>query len=155
MLRGRRCGGRLVFRCGRNAFVADPGRTVEPAQPVVGAALRRFRFFLAGAALVIQSLGASSATGELPADAPRWLRILQYVIAVAIFCCFGAIASWIAFGQGERQFSGTVVTGNTTIDAAVGRTAFGIGAVIIWLCTAAVTASGIRKLFDQNTPRTG
>jgi hypothetical protein len=27
--------------------------------------------------------------------------------------------------------------------------------VIIWLCTAAVIASGIRKLFDQNTPRAG
>lgn len=114
-----------------------------------------FVFFLAGAALVIQSLSASSATGELPADAPRWLRILQYVIAVAIFCCFGTIASWIAFGPGERQFSGTVMTGNAAIDAAVGRTAFGVGAVIIWLCTAAVIASGIRKLFDQNTPRTG
>jgi len=112
-------------------------------------------FFLAGAALVIQSRGASNATGELPADAPRWLRVLQYLIAVAIFCCFGAIASWIAFGPGERQFSGTVMTGNAAIDAAVGRTAFGVGAVIIWLCTAAVIASGIRKLFDQTTPRTG
>ena len=112
-------------------------------------------FFLAGAALVIQSLGASSATGDLPPNAPRWLRILQYFIAVAIFCCFGAIASWIAFGPGERQFSGTVMTGNAAIDAAVGRTAFGVGAVIIWLCAAAVIASGIRKLFDQNTPRAG
>src|SRR4029078_13486905 len=112
-------------------------------------------FFLAGAALVIQSLGPSSATGDLPPDAPRWLTILQYFIAVAIFCCFGAIASWIAFGPGERQFSGTVMTGNAAIDAAVGRTAFGVGAVIIWLCAAAVIASGIRKLFDQNTLRAG
>jgi hypothetical protein len=109
-------------------------------------------FFFAGVALVIQSFGAT-ATGELPADAPRWLRILQFAIAVAIFGCFGAIASWIAFGPGERHFSAAVMTGNATIDAAVGRMAFGVGAVIIWLCTAAVIASGIRKLFDQNTPR--
>jgi hypothetical protein len=47
------------------------------------------------------------------------------------------------------------MTGNAAIDAAVGRTAFGVGAVIIWLCTAAVIASGIRKLFDQNTPHAG
>jgi hypothetical protein len=66
------------------------------------------------------------------------LRPSQYLIAVAIFCCYGAIASSVAFGPGERQFSGTVMTGNSTIDAAVGRTAFGIGAVMIWLCTAAV-----------------
>ena len=80
------------------------------------------------------------------------MRPSQYLIAVAIFCCFGAIA---AFGPGERQFSGTVMTGNATIDAAVGRTAFGIGPVMIWLRAAAVIASGIRKLFDQDTPRTG
>jgi hypothetical protein len=47
------------------------------------------------------------------------------------------------------------MTGNAAIDAALGRTAFGVGAVIIWLCAAAVIASGIRKLFDQNTPRAG
>jgi hypothetical protein len=34
------------------------------------------------------------------------------------------------------------MTGNAAIDAAVGRTAFGVGAVIIWLCTAAVIAFG-------------
>ncbi|MGC1899302.1 MAG: hypothetical protein WA716_11445 [Pseudolabrys sp.] len=64
-------------------------------------------FFLAGVAIAIQTLCPSNAIGELPADAPRWLRLVQYLIAVAIFCCFGAIASWIAFGPGERQFSGT------------------------------------------------
>jgi hypothetical protein len=47
------------------------------------------------------------------------------------------------------------MTGNATIDAAIGRTAFGVGAVIIWLCTAAVIASGIRRVFDQGTTRTG
>ncbi|MGB7780842.1 MAG: hypothetical protein WCF86_04915 [Pseudolabrys sp.] len=120
----------------------------------MGVALRRRSFFLAGVAIAIQTL-CPNAIGELPADAPRWLRLVQYLIAVAIFCCFGAIASWIAFGPGERQFSGTIMTGNATIDAAIGRTAFGVGAVIIWLCTAAVIASGIRRVFDQGTTRTG
>ena len=46
------------------------------------------------------------------------------------------------------------MTDDATIDAAAGRTAFGIGAVIIWLRTAALIASGIRKLSDQDTPRT-
>lgn len=101
----------------------------------MGVALRWRSFFLAGVAIAIQTL-CPNAIGELPADAPRWLRLVQYLIAVAIFCCFGAIASWIAFGPGERQFSGTIMTGNATIDAAIGRTAFGVAAVIIWLCTA-------------------
>ena len=111
-------------------------------------------FFLAGTALTIQTLCPANATGELPADALRWLRLSRYLIVVTIFCCFGAIANWVAFGPGDRQFSEMVMTGNATLDAEVGRTAFGIGAVMIWLCTAAVIASDIRKLFDQNTPRT-
>lgn len=49
-------------------------------------------FFLAGAAIAIQTLCPANAAGEPPTDAPRWLR-LQYLIAVAIFCCFGEIAS--------------------------------------------------------------
>jgi len=101
--------------------VADAGRPSNLHSPLWVLLCARAVFFFASAALVIQSFGASTATGELPADAPRWLRILQYVIAVAIFGCFGAIASWIAFGPGERQFSGTVMTGNATIDAAVAR----------------------------------
>jgi hypothetical protein len=38
----------------------------------------------------------------------------------------------VAFRPGG-SFSGTVMTGDATIDAAVGRTAFGIGAVMTWL----------------------
>lgn len=134
-LRNNRRGRWPVFHRRRCGPVADPGRTIKPARPVVGVALRWRSFFLAGVAIAIQTL-CPNAIGELPADAPRWLRLVQYLIAVAIFCCFGAIASWIAFGPGERQFSGTIMTGNATIDAAIGRTAFGVGAVIIWLCTA-------------------
>ena len=70
-------------------------------------------FFLAGVAIVIQTLGhANAATGNLPADAPRWMGVVQYLIGLTIFVCFGVIASWIAFGPGERHFSGTFVFGN-------------------------------------------
>jgi hypothetical protein len=108
-------------------------------------------FFLAGAALVIRSFGASTATGELPADAPRWLRILQYVSRRDLWLL--RRNRKLDRGPGERHFSGPVMTGNAMIDAAVSRTAFGVGAVIIWFCIAAVIALGIHKLFDQKTPR--
>ena len=128
----------LYFIAVGSGSVADPGRTIKPAQPVVGAALRRLRFSWPASALVYPDARCLQCNGRDCRQMRRaWLRLVQYLIAVAIFCCFGAIASWIAFGPGERQFSGTVVTGNTTIDAAIGRTAFGVGAVIIWLCTAA------------------
>ena len=111
-------------------------------------------FFLAGVAIAIQTFGHANAVGELPADTSRWMRVLQYLIGVVIFGCFGAIASWVAFGPGERHFSGTFLFFDPATNAAIGRTAFGIGAVIIWLCTAAVAASGLRKFFgDQGRPR--
>ena len=83
-------------------------------------------FFLAGVAIAIQTLGNANATGELPAEAPRWMRVVQYLIGFTIFC-FGAIASWVAFGPGERHFSETFVFGDAATNAAIGRTAFGVG----------------------------
>jgi hypothetical protein len=84
------------------------------------------------------------------------MRAVQHLIGFTIFCCFGAITSWVAFGPGERHFSGTFVFGDPAINAAIGRTAFGVSAVIIWLCTAAVVASGIRRFFDdQGKPHAG
>ena len=99
---GERYATRLGWLDSKHSF--SFGHHYDPANPIPGGPSNLhsplwvllcagFVFFLAGAALVIQSLSASSATGELPADAPRWLRILQYVIAVAIFCCFGAVKS--------------------------------------------------------------
>jgi hypothetical protein len=111
-------------------------------------------FFLASVAIVIQTLGhANMTTGDLPADAPRWMGLVQYLIGLTIFICFGMIASWVAFGPGERHFSGTIMFGDAATNAAIGRTAFGVGAVIIWLCTAAVIAFGFRKFFDRGNSK--
>ena len=77
------------------------------------------------------------------------------MIGLCIFACFGAISSWIAFGPGERQFSGTFMFGDAATTAAIGRIAFGTGAVIIWLCWAAFAAFGFRKLFDHDAPNAG
>jgi hypothetical protein len=42
------------------------------------------------------------------------------------------------------------------VNAIIGRTVFGIGAVIIWLCTAAVVAAGIRNFFNgHGSPTAG
>ncbi|HXZ21987.1 MAG TPA: hypothetical protein VEH78_04405 [Pseudolabrys sp.] len=114
-------------------------------------------FFLAGVAITVQTLGhANPATGALPAAAPRWMCAVQYLIGFAISACLGTIASWIAFGPGERHFSGTFLFFDPATNAIIGRAAFGFGAVIIWLCTAAVVASGIRTFFDdQGHPRAG
>lgn len=109
-------------------------------------------FFLASIAVVVQALGHANDTGDLPASAPRWMGIVQYAMSFAIFACFGAIGSWVAFGPGERHFSGSFWFITAGAGEMIGRIVFGIGAVIIWLCTAAVLAAGIRKFSDRSTP---
>ncbi len=112
-------------------------------------------FFLASIAIVIQTLGHADAAGDLPASAPRWMGIVQYTMSFAIFACFGAIMSWIAFGPGERHFSGTFWFVRTASTETMGRIVFGIVAVMVWLGSAAVLAAGIRKFSDRNTPSAG
>ena len=105
-------------------------------------------FFLAGTAILLQAFGHANDQGEFPADAPSWLRGMQYLIGVAIFASFGAIGSWIAFGPGERAFSGSFFFLSGEANALVGRAAFGIGAVIVWICTivfAVLGAKAVRK----------
>jgi hypothetical protein len=74
---------------------------------------------------------------------------VQYLIGVAIFASFGAIGSWIAFGPGERAFSGSFFFLSGEANAAVGRIAFGIGAVIVWICTIGLAVLGTRRFLGR------
>jgi hypothetical protein len=103
-------------------------------------------FFLAGVGIFVQALGYTADNGELPAGAPRWLRTVQYLVGLTIFCCFGAIGGWVAFGPGARHFSGTLIFGSAATNEMIGRIAFGFGAVLIWLSTIAVAIVGLRKI---------
>jgi hypothetical protein len=103
-------------------------------------------FFLAGAAIILQVMGGANAQGELPAQTPLWIRVVQYLTGVAIFASFAMIGSWIAFGPGERAFSGSMGPVEGNVGATIGRTAFGIGAIIVWLGTIAFAIAGARKL---------
>jgi hypothetical protein len=113
-------------------------------------------FFLASIAVVIQTLGHANNAGDLPAGTPRWMGVVQYLIGFAIFACFGAIMSWVAFGPGKRHFSTTFWFIKTPGNETVGRIAFGFVAVVMWLGMSAILASGIRKFFDDHgKPRMG
>jgi hypothetical protein len=106
-------------------------------------------FFLGGAAILLQVLGRANAQGELPAQAPTWIRVAQYLIGVAIFASFGAVGSWVAFGPGDRVFSGSAGFVSGEVGATIGRTVFGVGAVVVWICTLAFAAWGARKLLER------
>jgi hypothetical protein len=102
--------------------------------------------FLAGVAAFLQALGHAHATGDLPADAPRWMRVAQYLIVVVLFASFAVMGSWVAFAGDPDQFSGGLPFVGAAINVVIARIAFGFGALICWLGTIAVAVSGARKL---------
>lgn len=106
-------------------------------------------FFLGGAAVLLQALGKANDSGELPADAPLWMRLIQYLIGVAIFASFAMIGSWIALGGDERGFSGGIPFVGRDTNISIARVAFGIGAIICWLATIGYAVSGARKLLGR------
>lgn len=104
-------------------------------------------FFLGGGALLLHlAAGGKPDERDLPRDAPYWMRVVQYLAMLTIFAAFAVIGSWIAFGPGERDISMSMPFYSGPANEIVGRTAFGIGAVITWLCTIAVAVAGVRKL---------
>ncbi len=108
-------------------------------------------FLFAGSAVLLQVTGKANASGALPPGAPFWLRAAQHLIVVGIFACFAMIGSWIALFGEARQFSGSLsflgVGLGVDTGVAVGRAAFGIGALICWIGTIALAVSATRKLF--------
>jgi hypothetical protein len=106
-------------------------------------------FLLAGLAVLLQVWGRADASGELPAGAPFWTRVVQYLIGVAIFGCFAVMGSWIAFGPGLRGFSGTFMFFGHSTNEIIGRCMFGLGAVICWLGTLSFAIAGARKLIAR------
>lgn len=128
---------------------------VIPAKPAKGphapmwlAVISGSIFLLAGAAIVLRALaGGTAHDGELPADAPFWLRLVYYIIGLAVVGALAAIGTWVAFGPGERAFSVTIpFLGEGPANEWIGRAAFGAGAVITWLLFVAFAVSWWRKL---------
>lgn len=82
-----------------------------------------------------------------PENAVRWRNFMSAVFMTV----FAAIPGWIAFGPGERQFSGSLsvgaVTQFTQPDVSTGRIVFGAGAVLIGVWAAYAWYSWLRSLF--------
>ena len=105
-------------------------------------------FLLGGLAVIIQTLcgGGNTPDGALPESAPLWLRSLYYAICFAIPVLLAAMFTWVAFGAGERHF-----TGNGAIFGEIGgRIAFGLGATLTWLVLAVIAFSKVRRLLHRH-----
>ena len=95
--------------------------------------------------------GMTDMQSEVPDSAPRWTKLSYRVLAIGTAGALATIGTWIAIGSGPRAFSlsAPLVEMQTTGEM-IGRTVFGLGAVIVWIYVIALTVGTVRKLFDRH-----
>jgi hypothetical protein len=106
-------------------------------------------FILAGAAVIVgfAVAGGAAPDGDLPPGTPFGVRLTQYLLGLGIVALLTAIAAWIAFGPGTRQFGGTGLPFlGPAAQEKVGRAAFGVGAVLSALVFALLAIVNARRL---------
>lgn len=111
---------------------------LRPAEGVPGwIAVCAGAVFVLGGAAVINGYaigGGITPDGNLPANTPFGVLLVQYILGLSIVALMTAIGGWIAFGPGDRQFSTSIdlpfVSRQSSGSGLSGRIAFGIGAVL-------------------------
>ena len=102
-------------------------------------------FLLAGVNVLIRAAtGTPDSQGALAAGAPGFARALYRFTGFGIIVALGTIGSWVAFGPGPREFTGTLPIAGQ-IGAYVGRAAFGLGAAVIWIVVVGMTISFLKR----------
>lgn len=121
----------------------------DPAPSWV-ALLAGLMFVLAGMAVILKgATGAGECAGGLPRGVPRLLRFAYELIVLAIAGSLAMIASWVAFGPGERHFSTFTNFGGFAVGAEFGRAFFGFGATLAWFIAAALLLHSARQWFSR------
>jgi hypothetical protein len=103
-------------------------------------------FVFGGLAAVIQTCAKATPSGELPSSAPIWVRLTLRLLSIAIVVALGTIGTWVAFGPGERKFGISIPFLPAWLNEPIGRAAFGVGAVLIWLFLIVMAVVGLRSL---------
>lgn len=109
------------------------------------AGLAGLAFLLAGGTLLSQAL-----VGKLGGSSGL-LQTVQGLFGLAILVAFAAIANWIAFGPGERNFQGSLTLPFLGFlfrsPDSFGRALFGIVAVLLDLLLLVLVVRGLRALW--------
>lgn len=124
--------------------IVAPDRARLAAEPLWFRIAFGLAFVLGGTAAIIQMVAGSgnTTTGELRATVPAWLRSFYGALCFAIAALLAAMFSWVAFGPGEREFTGSgAFTGEIG-----GRIAFGLGAILTWLVLAVIGFIKVRGM---------
>ena len=84
-------------------------------------------------------------------DAALWLKLAYRVLGIGVAGALATIGTWIAIGSGPRAFTMSGPFGEMqTSGQTLGRTVFGLGAVIVWIYVIALTVGTVRKLFNRS-----
>jgi hypothetical protein len=108
-------------------------------------------FFSGGIAVIVRgATGVGDQSGDLPADTPVWIATVYWLAGVLAAAGLAGIGTWVAFGAGTRHFS---MSGffSSSVGEGIGRTVFGIGAIITWLIVAAMARIGARRIFGKKS----
>lgn len=137
----------LYFMLGAAGYVPMPEAN-SPAFIVFCAGLA---FLFAGLTCMVRArAGMLNMASDVPASAPRWTQVSYRMLAIGVAGAMATIGTWIAIGSGPRAFSlsAPLVEMHTTGEI-IGRTVFGLGAVITWIYVIALTVGTVRKMFDR------
>jgi hypothetical protein len=129
-------------------LLPPPGDTSAPAAVVVAAGLA---FLFAGLTCVVRAkTGMSDHDSDVPDRAPLWTKLAYRALGIGVTGALAIIGTWIAIGSGPRAFTIAAPFGEMrTAGEAIGRTVFGLGAVIVWIYMIALTISTVRKFFGR------
>ena len=114
-------------------------------------------FVLGGAMVIVGYAIAGVEIDDPDADVGRYeiavpfgVRLAQYILGIAVYALFAAIAAWVAFGGGARGFSTTItlpwLARHGLGHEWIGRAAFGLGAVACAAAGIAMAVKNFRKL---------
>lgn len=127
-----------------------PGKGAH--EPIWVGACGGMVFVLAGVALILRWFARGEThDAEMPHGTPFWLRVIYDLTGLTCIGALATIGTWVAFGPGERAFSMSMpFFGKGPANEWVGRAAFGIGAVMVWLFFVLAARRSWRKLHSSD-----
>jgi len=137
----------LYFMLGAMGYLPMP----ESNSPAFIAFCAGAAFLFAGLTCVVRArAGMLNIETDMPAGAPRWMQVSYRMLAIGAVGALAIIGTYVAIGSGPRAFNLTApFMEMQTTGEVVGRTVFGLGAVIVWIFVIALTVGTVRKLFDR------
>ena len=135
----------LYFMLGAAGYAPMP----ENSSPAFIAFCAGAAFLFAGLTCMVRA-HAGMLNIESPDDAPRREELSYRMLAIGIAGALAIIGTFVAIGAGPRVFSQSApFVEMQTNGELLGRTVFGLGAVIVSIYVIALTVSTVRKLFDR------